>query len=628
MDGSVVMIENVVRLMSEKRAEGRPTFEVVREATLEMARPVAFAVGIILIVYVPILTLTGVEGKMFRPMALTVMFALGGSLVLALTLIPVLASLFIRTAPERHETRLVSALRRVYQPLLDGALRRRGVVVGGAAALFAVGVGSASFMGAEFIPELDEGAIALQVWRLPSVSVQEAARQSGRLEALLLSEFPDEVSTVVSKTGRPEIATDPMGVEMSDVFVMLTPEDEWGYRNEEELIAAMQELLEDRIPGVALGFSQPIELRVSELIAGVRSDVAINIFGEDLDELNGLAEEIARAVSGVRGASDVKVEQVKGLPILTVGVDRESVARQGLNAADVLGVVEALGGRQAGVVLEGERRFPLQVRFPESVRNDLDAISSIPVVSRGGRLLPLGELATLDIEPGAAQISRERIQRRITVELNVRDRDIASVVADARAAIAADVRMPTGYTIEWGGQFENLERASQRLLIIVPLALLLIFVLLYGTFNAAGPALVIFLNVPFAAVGGVFALLARGMDFSISAGVGFIALFGVAVLNGVVLVSHIRKLELEEGRHPTDAAREAALVRMRPVLMTAMVAAFGFVPMALATGAGAEVQRPLATVVIGGLVTATILTLFVLPVVYGWFAGRRVDVEV
>lgn len=622
VDGSVVMVENVFRLMSERRAEGRPSFEVVREATLEMARPVAFAVAIILIVYVPILSLTGVEGKMFRPMALTVMFALGGSLVLALTLVPVLASLFIRKPPKHHETRLVATLRRAYEPLLDRAMRRRGLVVAGAGALFAVGIGSASFLGAEFIPELDEGAIALQVWRLPSVSVDEAARQSGRLEALLLSEFPDEVSTVLSKTGRPEIATDPMGIEMSDVFVMLHPPEQWRHDSKAELIDEMQHLLEERIPGVALGFSQPIELRVSELIAGVRSEVAIKIFGEDLDELARVADDVAGAVAGVPAAVDVKVEQVTGLPVLTVRVDRASIARQGLNADDVMDVVEALGGRQAGVVLEGERRFALQVRFPEDVRNDVEEISRIPVVAPTGRLLPLAELASIDIEPQAAQISRERIQRRISVELNVRGRDIASVVADAREAIAAEVSMPPGYTVEWGGQFENLERASARLTLVVPLALLLIFVLLYGTFNAARPAFLIFLNVPFAAVGGIFALIARGMEFSISAGVGFIALFGVAVLNGVVLVSHIRKLELEEGRAPMEAAREAAVLRMRPVLMTALVAAFGFVPMALATGAGAEVQRPLATVVIGGLATATLLTLFVLPTVYGWFSAR------
>lgn len=622
VDGSVVMVENVFRLMSEKRAVGRPSADIVREATVEMARPVAFAVGIILIVYVPILGLTGVEGKMFRPMALTVMFALAGSLILALTLIPVLASVFIRKPPARHETRLVAWLKQTYEPLLDRAIARRGIVVGGAATLFALGVGSAGFLGAEFIPSLDEGSIALQVWRLPSVSIDEAARQSGHLERVLLEAFPDEVRTVVSKTGRPEIATDPMGVEMSDVFVMLHPKDQWSHRNKAALIEEMEHVLEERVPGVGYGFSQPIQLRVSELISGVRSDIAIKVFGEDMDELNRVAEDIAAVVAGVPGASDVKVEQVTGLPVLTVGVDRASVARQGLNANDVLDVVEALGGRQAGVVLEGERRFALQVRFGEDIRNDVDQIGRIPVVSAGDRLLPLAELATIDIEPQAAQISRERIQRRVSVEANARGRDIASIVADARAAIAEEVSLPPGYTVEWGGQFENLERASARLVVLVPLALLLIFVLLYATFNSVKPATLIFLNVPFAAVGGIFALLARGMEFSISAGVGFIALFGVAVLNGVVLVTHIRKLEKEDGMAPSAAAREAALLRMRPVLMTALVAAFGFVPMAIATGAGAEVQRPLATVVIGGLVTATLLTLFVTPSVYSWFTDR------
>lgn len=628
VDGSVVMIENVFRLFSEKRAAGKPPLEVVREASLEVARPVAFAVGIIMIVYLPILTLTGVEGKMFRPMALTVVFALAGSLILALTLVPVLASLVLRRAPKHHETWLVRSLRRVYRPLLDLALKHRLAVVAAAAVLFATGAGLSTRLGAEFIPRLDEGAIALQVWRLPSVSIEEAARQSTTLEGVLLREFPDEVETVVSKTGRPEIATDPMGVEMSDVFVMLRPRKSWRYDSKEELIEAMEEVVNRDVPGAAFGFSQPIELRVSELIAGVRSDVAIQVFGEDLEVLRRLGDEIARTVSTIPGADDVKVEQVSGLPVLTASIDRRSIARHGVSADDVLGAIEALGGKQVGVVLEGEKRFALQVRFPPDVRNSEAAIERIPVAADGGRLLPLGELALLDTEPEAAQISRERIQRRITVEFNTRGRDIASVVTDAREALATAVGMPAGYILEWGGQFENLERASQRLMVVVPLALLLIFLLLYGTFNAVRPAVLIFLNVPFAAVGGIFALILRGMPFSISAGVGFIALFGVAVMNGVVLVSYIRKIEKEKGLNPEEAAREAALVRMRPVLMTAMVAAFGFMPMALATGSGAEVQRPLASVVIGGLVTATLLTLFVIPTVYSWFAGKRVDVEI
>jgi cobalt-zinc-cadmium resistance protein CzcA len=628
VDGSVVMIENVFRLYSEKQSEGKTPLEVVREASLEVARPVAFAVGIIMIVYLPILTLTGVEGKMFRPMALTVIFALAGSLILALTLVPVLASLVLRRAPKNHETWLVRFLRRGYQPLLDLALRHRLAVVGLAAILFASGVGFSARLGAEFIPRLDEGAIALQVWRLPSVSIEEAARQSTTLETVLLQEFSEEVETIVSKTGRPEIATDPMGVEMSDVFVMMRPPDSWRYDSKEEVIEAMEEVLNRDVPGAAFGFSQPIELRVSELISGVRSDVAIQVFGEDLDVLRQLGDEIARAASTVQGADDVKVEQVSGLPIMTATVDRRSIARHGVSADDVLGTIEALGGRQVGVVLEGEKRFALQVRFPPAVRNSESAIGRIPVAAEGGRLLPLGELTFMDTEAGAAQISRERIQRRITVEFNVRGRDIASVVADAREVLATEVNIPPGYILEWGGQFENLQRASQRLMVVVPLALLLIFVLLYGTFNAVRPAVLIFLNVPFAAVGGIFALNLRGMPFSISAGVGFIALFGVAVMNGVVLVSYIRKIEQEKGLNPEAAAREAALVRMRPVLMTAMVAAFGFVPMALATGSGAEVQRPLATVVIGGLVTATLLTLLVLPTIYAWFADKRLDIDV
>ncbi len=622
VDGSVVMIENVFRLAADRRSRGKSPSEIVRAATTEVARPVAFAVGIIMIVYLPILALTGIEGKMFRPMALTVLFALGGSLILALTLVPVLASFLLGKPPKHHETRLVRLLRRGYQPLLDKALRHRIAVVAVAAIVFAGGVGLSTRLGAEFIPRLDEGSIALQVWRLPSVSVDEAARQSGVLEKVLLRDFPDEVETVISKTGRPEIATDPMGVEMSDVFVMLHPPDRWRFESKEELIEAMEEAVNQAVPSAAFGFSQPIELRVSELISGVRSDVAIQIFGEDLAELSRLGDRIAKLVSTIPGATDVKVEQTSGLPIMTIRLDQRSIARHGVAADEVLTTIESLGGKQAGVIFQGQRRFALRVRFPADIRNDESAIAAIPITTEGGAVLPLGELATFDTHPEAAQISRERIQRRLTVEFNVRGRDIASIVGDARRVIRDGVKMPPGYTIEWSGQFENLSRASERLVIVVPLALLLIFVLLYGTFNAARPALLIFLNVPFAALGGIVALALRGMPFSISAGVGFIALFGVAVMNGVVLVSYIRKLEREEGLEPTPAARQAALTRMRPVMMTAMVAAFGFIPMALASGAGAEVQRPLATVVIGGLVTATLLTLFVLPTVYPWFAGK------
>lgn len=619
VDGSVVIVENLFRMMGDRGLEGRSPVDRARAAASEVARPVVFAVGIILIVYLPILTLGGIEGKMFRPMALTVVFALAGSLLLALTLVPVLASLAIRRAPRHHETVLVRWVRRAYEPALDLAMRHRAVTVGAAAVVFAGGLGTAALLGAEFLPRLDEGAIAIQAWRLPSISIEEAAKQSGLLESVLLREFPDEVETVVSKTGRPEIATDPMGVEMSDVFVILTPRERWRFRTKEDLIRAMEATIREGVPGLATGFSQPIELRVSELIAGVRSDVAVKVFGEDMEAMRRTAEAIARVVERIEGASDVKVEQVSGLPVLTIKLDRHAAARYGLDAAPVLAAVESLGGRPVGWVFEGEKRFPLQVRLPESVRDDDAALAGLPVGASGGRLVALGQVASFDTDTGPAQISRERIHRRVTVECNVRGRDLVSFIREARAAIDHEVRLPPGTVLEWGGQFQNYERAKGRLMVVVPLVLLVIFVLLYSAFGAARPALLIYLNVPFAATGGVFALALRGMPFTISAGVGFIALFGVAVMNGVVLVSYIRKIRSERGLEPAQAAREAARVRMRPVLMTALVASLGFVPMALATGAGAEVQRPIATVVIGGLVTSTLLTLLVVPSIYRWF---------
>jgi len=625
VDGSVVLVENVFRMMAQRR-EGSTSEHTVREASREVARPIGFAVGIIMIVYLPILTLRGIEGKMFRPMAVTVVFALAASLLLALTVVPVLSALFIKRPPRHHETWLVRWLRRGYEPALLFAVGHRAIIVGCAAMVFALGVAIAPFLGGEFVPKLDEGAIALQVWRLPSVAVEEAASQSTRLEQVLRREFP-EISTIVTKTGRPEIATDPMGVEISDVIVMLSPRSEWRHASKEELVEDMAKVVQKHVPGIAVGFSQPIELRVSELISGVRSDVAVKLFGEDLDILRQTGEDIARVVSRVDGAVDVKLEQTSGLPILTAKVDREAIARYGINADDVMATIEALGGRQVGVVLEGQKRFPIQVRFPLQVRSDVAGIRALPVAAAGGQTVPLGQLASIDVEPAPAQISRERIQRRITVETNVRGKDIASFVGDAQRAIEAHVKIPPGYWLEWGGQFQNLKEASRRLSLVVPLALLLIFVLLYSAFGSARPAILIFLNVPFAATGGVFSLLIRGMPFSISAGIGFIALFGVAVMNGVVLLSYVRKLEQEESLSPMEAAVQGAKVRMRPVLMTALVAALGFVPMALSTGAGAEVQRPLATVVIGGLVTSTVLTLFVLPTIYGWFAPRRTEVE-
>ncbi len=630
VDGSVVIIENIVRYLHEHRDDRRSHLEKVRAACHEVARPVAFAVGIIIIVYLPILALRGVEGKMFRPMALTVVFALAGSLVCALTLMPVLASLLLKRVRET-EPLLYRAARRLYLPLLDRIVGRPARVFAAAAIVFVVSLGLVPFMGAEFIPRLDEGAIAMQIWRLPSVSLEKSNRISTLAEQVLVEEFP-EIDTVVSRTGRAEIATDPMGVEISDSYIMLKPRKTWRFESKEALIEAIDKTLSERVPGAIFSYSQPIELRVQELIAGVRSDVAIQIYGDDLELMKRKADEAVRLVSGVPGAADVKAEQVIGLPTMRVRIDREAIARYGINAEQVLEVIQAIGGKPVGTVLEGQKRFALQVRFDPAVRRDLSSIGDLkiagPAVDGGPpRLIPLSQLASISIEEGPAQISRENISRRISVEANVRGRDLASFVADARARLDAQLELPAGWFITWGGQFENLQAASGRLAVLVPLALLLIFVLLYTTFHSIRLSALIYLNVPMAITGGLLALELRGYPFSISAGVGFIALFGVAVLNGVVLVSYIVQ-KRNEGLSPDEAAREGARIRLRPVLMTALVASFGFIPMALATSAGAEVQRPLATVVIGGLITSTLLTLFVLPSVYRWFATPPKQVEI
>ncbi len=629
VDGSVVMIENIVRHLAERREQDHPRSRlsdeamrgVVLEAGREVLRPILFAVGIIIIVYLPILTLQGVEGKMFRPMALTVVFALAGSLVLSFTLMPVLASFFLRTGVKEEDTWLIRQAKRLYRPLLARAMHHPALTGGVAAGLFAVSVALALFLGAEFIPRLDEGAIALQAWRLPSVSLEESIRNTTMIEQVL-KRFP-EVVTVVSRTGRAEIATDPMGVETSDVYLILKPREEWQTaKTGEELIAAFNTALTETVPGTVFSYSQPIELRVQELIAGVRSDVAIIIFGEDLETLKDLGDRVVRVVAQVPGAADTKAEQVAGLPYLRVIINREAIARYGINASQILDTVATMGGRVVGEVFEGQRRFFLQVRFAAEDRANFDRIKEVRVADLSGRLIPLSQLADIRVEEGPAQISRENIHRRLAVKANVRGRDLASFVADAQRAVESQIKLPPGYWIEWGGQFENLQRASARLVIVVPLALFLIFVLLYSTFNAATPALLIYLNVPLAATGGIFALALRGMPFSISAGVGFIALFGVAVLNGVVLMSYILQMR-REGLSGEEAARQGAEIRLRPVLMTALVASLGFVPMALSTSAGAEVQRPLATVVIGGLITSTALTLLVLPTLYAWIESRR-----
>ena len=627
VDGAVILIENSMRLIADKSHHlGRPLTrderaETVVEASGEVRRATLFGVVIISIVYLPILALVGIEGKMFRPMAMTVLLALGGALLLAFTFVPALASLVLPRKVSEKDSFIVAGARKVFEPAIRRTMRHP-VITTIVALVTLAGTGLlATRLGAEFVPTLDEGAIALQAWRPPSVSLEESIRQTTEMEKVL-REFP-EVTTVVSKTGRAEIATDPMGVEISDVFVMLKPHDEWVTAEDREgLVAKFDERLRARVPGTIFSYSQPIELRVAELISGVRSEVAVKVFGDDLATLNKVAAKVVGVLSKVPGAAEVKAEQTAGLPVLRIKVDRRAIARYGLNAGDVLDVISTLGGREVGVVLEGSQRYALQVRFAPEARTSVEAVKRLLVRAPNGERVPLEQIADVVVEDGPAQISHEMGRRRVTIELNVRGRDLASFVADAERALEAADVVPAGYYVDWGGQFENLAAASKRLAIVVPLALALILVLLYMSFNSIGLGLLIYLNVPFAVIGGVVALALRGLPLSISAGVGFIALFGVAVLNGLVLMGSIQQ-HRAAGEPAARAAYEVAKLRLRPVLMTALVASLGFVPMAIATGAGAEVQRPLATVVIGGIITSTILTLLVLPTIYAWLFGRR-----
>lgn len=621
VDGAVVMVENVVRraALFQKSAPGRRVPQgVFRSAGHEVGKPILFSGAIVVIVFLPIMTLQGIEGKMFRPMAFVFMSALASALVLSVTVMPVLASLFLVRRMKQTEPVLVRWARQGYEPALRRAMKRPGLVVAASFGAFAASVLLASRFGAEFIPKLDEGDIAIQATRLPSVSLESSIGLTKAVERTLLERFPDEVETVVSKSGRPEIANDPMGIHQTDIIVRLKPSDGWKHGSKEELVAAMEEALAEAVPSNSFSFTQPIELRVQELVAGVRSDVGLSLYGDDLEVLGKKGDEIARVLAGVPGAADVQAAQLAGLPYLRLIIDRAAIARYGINARDVLDAVEAAGGKVVGEVFEGQRRFPLQVRLPGSWRNDQAAIERIKVNDPQGRPIPLMQLAEIRTEDGPAEISRDSIRRRTLIQCNVRGRDLARFVADAQTAVKRQVELPPGYVLTWGGQFENLRDASVRLSIAVPVALFLIVALLYMTFNSARLAALIFLNVPIAATGGIVGLWLRGMPFSISAGVGFIALFGIAVMNGVVLIEHVRHLR-DEGLDPFRAAYDGAMDRMRPVLMTAAVDVLGFLPMALSSSAGAEVQRPLATVVIGGVVTSTLLTLLVLPAIYRFF---------
>lgn len=621
VDGSVVIVENILRRLQQKKTE-EDAREIILAASREVARPIFFGVAIIVLVYVPILTLGGVEGKMFKPMAATVLFALLGSLVFALLLMPVLSTFFLSKQQHQEQTWLMRHLEGFYRPLLQKALSHPRKTFGIAAGVFAASFAVIPFLGAEFIPSLDEGSLLVQMYRVPGISITESLHGNEIIEKVL-REFP-EVSSVFSRTGSPEVATDPMAIDQSDVYVMLKPSKEWPHkRSKEDLIAAMKKRLEEEAPGAAYSFSQPIQMRMQELMeGGSRSDLAIKLFGDDLTVLKQKADQIAAVVGKVRGAADVRAERVAGLSYLRIHLRRDQLARHGLDASDVLDTVQSIGGKPVGEIIEGNRRYTMQVRFPQQQRSSVDAIGNLRVGDHEGHFIPLAQLADIVEEEGPAQISREGGQRRISVEVNVRGRDLAGFVSEAQHAVGAKVNVPSGYQLQWGGQFEQLQSASRRLMIVVPLALVLIFALLYFNFQAITPAALIFLNIPLAATGGIAALLLRGMPFSISAAVGFIALFGIAVLNGIVLLTCIRDLHAQ-GTPIADAVWEGALSRLRPVLMTAMVASLGFVPMAFSHGAGAEVQRPLATVVIGGLITSTLLTLLVLPSVYLHLTMRK-----
>ncbi|MGB7070372.1 MAG: CusA/CzcA family heavy metal efflux RND transporter [Pyrinomonadaceae bacterium] len=627
VDGAVVMVENVVRRRAEAQHQHsrEPPERTILEACLEVARPVVFAVAIIGIVYLPILSLRGIEGKMFVPMALTVIFALLGSLILSLTYVPAMLALILRGNVSEKESFLIRWAKQAYQPALAFVMKFRAQVLAIAVATVLIAGAIFPYLGGEFIPRLDEGDILIEAILLPSVSLNQSMKLTTEVEKSL-KVFP-EVKTIVSKCGAPAVATDSMSLNQCDVFVMLNPIDDWeSGMTKEELVEKMSKKVEQEVPGAAsFGFMQPIEMRVNELIAGTRGDVAIKLFGDDLIVLAEKGEEINRVLGTIHGAEENKAEVTTGLPQLQVKPDRAAIARYGLNVEDVNELVEAIfAGKKAGEVFEGEQRFDIVLRLNENASKTVDSVRGLTLTAPNGQRVPLAQVADIALVEGAAQISREATRRRIVVSTNVRDRDIASFVDEAKQKIESQVQLPPGYYLEWGGTFENLERATNRLLIVVPIALFLIFVMLFSTFGSAKQALMIYTGIPFAIVGGVVALALRGMPFSISAGVGFIALFGVAVLNGVVMVSFINHLR-EEGKSVIDAVNEGAMTRLRPVLMTALVASLGFIPMALATSAGAEVQRPLATVVIGGLITSTLLTLLILPTLYAWFEKDSAD---
>lgn len=640
VDGAVVMMENFVRRrvgfgerLASAPADDRAALRlsIFRGAAVEVARPVLFGVLIIIAVYLPIFTLEGLEGKMFRPMAITVCSALFGSLLLSLTAVPVVSSYLLPMSGHHEDERWFVRLRSGYRRLLDAHMRHAWVTVAVAVLIVTAAIGSVPFLGTEFMPRLDEGAILVETRKLPSVSLDESVAISTRVEQILLKGFP-EVRQIVTKLGRPDLATEAMGIYQGDVYVLLNDEDAWTTgRTKAQLIDAMAEAL-SHVPGLEVNFTQPMAMRLDEVVSGVKADVAVKIFGPDAAVLERLGAEILAVVEKVPGAADAQVEILSGAAQVEVRLDRDALARYGLHVNDVQEVVEtAIGGRQVTELLEGARRFPVVVRLPARARQSPEAIAELMLAAPGGERVALRQVANVAIAATPEAVNHENAERRLVVQTNVRGRDVGSFVGEAQRQLARRVTLPTGYYVTWGGQFENQQRATARLAVVVPLSLVIIFVLLVTTFHRVRWALLILVNVPFAAVGGIAALWLRGITLNLSASIGFIALFGVAVLNGVVMIAAIRALREEEGLDLREATLAGAASRLRPVLMTALVAALGFLPMAVSRGAGAEVQRPLATVVIGGIVTSTLLTLIVLPTLFGmiesWAERRARAVE-
>lgn len=619
VDGSVVVVENVHRHLSDPRHQALPRSTIILNAAREVSRPVVFGIVIIIIVFLPILSLHGMEGKMFKPMAYTIMIALMVSLVLSITLSPVLCALTLRSG-HAVDPLVLRWAKRIYLPVLRWALGHQRIVVTSAVALLASTLALFPFLGAEFIPILNEGSLAPQTIRLPSISLEQSIKIEREMQRAVL-EFP-EVLTVVSKLGRTELGNDPQEPNESDPVVVLRPMDEWTTASTmPELKERIRERL-SRVPGAGFLLSQPIQQRVDELISGVRSEATVKLFGPDLETLRRYGDDIATVLSTIRGVKDVKVEQLFGQPYITIDIDRTRIARHGINVSDVREIIAtAIGGQSATRVYEGQQRFELVVRFPEKDRDSIQTIGNIRVKSLGGSFIPLSDLGTIRMHEGPGRISREQLQRYLSVGFNTHGRDISSIVEEAQGLIIRQIPLPSGYTVVWGGSFENMQRAMGRLRIIVPLTIVVIFILLFSSFASIQHAALIILNLPFAMIGGIIALWVTGEYVSVPASVGFINLFGVAVLNGIVLVSYMNALR-REGQPVEQAVLSGCLVRLRPVLMTALVALLGLVPLAFAQGIGSEVQRPLAVVVIGGLVSSTLLTLIVLPVLYAWQETR------